>query len=87
MKFIIALGAAILSMASVAYAATDRGFDPMAVGRVVEGRSVFDDSPMASPGWPPLSPIGSNGTTGGPTAPVAPMAPINSNGPTSPDYR
>jgi hypothetical protein len=62
MRFIIALSAAILSTASVAYAATDRGYDPMAAGHVVEGRSVFDGSPMASP---LLSPIGSSGTTDG----------------------
>jgi len=65
MRFIIALFAAILSTASVAYAATDRGYDPMVAGHVVEGRSVFDASPTASPSWPLLAPIGSSGTTDG----------------------
>ena len=63
MRFIIALSAAILSTASVADAATVRGFDPMAAGRFFEGRSVFVNhaSPMAPLSWPPLSPIGSDG--------------------------
>jgi hypothetical protein len=88
MRFIIALSAAIVSTASVAYAATDRGFDPVAFGHVFEGRSAYENhGSMAGPGWPPLSPIGSNGTTDGSAVPASPLSPIGSNGTTSSDYR
>jgi hypothetical protein len=82
MKFLIALAAAILSSASVADAATDRGFDPLAVRRAFEGRSAFENhaSPMAVSSWPPPAPIGSGRTTDGASVLVSPLFPIGSDG-------
>ena len=88
MRFIIALAAAILSTASIADAATARGFDPSAFGHVFEGRSAYEGhGSMAAPSWPPLSPIGSNGTTDGSAVPASPLSPIGANGTTSSDCR
>jgi hypothetical protein len=78
MRFVIALSAAILSTASVASAATDRGIDLTRTGRISEERSVFENraSSMARPSWWSLSPIGSNRATDGSAAPASPYYPL-----------
>jgi hypothetical protein len=75
MRFVIALSAAILSTASVSYAATVRGIDLMRAGRISEERSVFENraSSMAPPSWWSPSPIRSKGATDGSAAPASPL--------------
>lgn len=69
MRFIFVL-AAILSTASVAYAAIDPGYDPMAAGHVIKGLSVLDALPEASPSRPLLLPFGSDGMADEPAGQV-----------------